>query len=134
MLRSAPAPRPHRPHFPSRKNFPAIARQSARLPCEKRRALFPDGPPPQPPAYPSKRKPLLQSRCSSLRWPLGLGRLLGAEAVAESSNFLLRIPLANRPAHQQLQASAGSRRSALSFAASTARWTQLVSQVCARWP
>src|SRR6267154_2802315 len=101
MLPFSLAPRLHRPHFPLRKNFPAIARQSALLLCEKRRALFPDGPPPQPPAYPSKRKLLLQSRCSSLRWPLGLGRLLGAEAVAESSNFLLRNQPAGTPVRLQ---------------------------------
>src|SRR5258708_15157585 len=93
----APVPRLHRQHFPSPRNFPAIVHQSVRLPCEIRPAPFPDDPPPQSPAYPSKPKPLLRSRYSSLRSPLRLGRLLGAE-VGATSNFRLRIQLANTPA------------------------------------
>src|SRR5256885_9533759 len=101
MLPFSPAPRLHRPHFPSWRNFPAIARQPVRLPCETRRALFPDGPPLQSPAYPSKRRPLPRSRYSSPPWPLRLGRLLGAEVVAELPNFLLRNRPARTPVHLQ---------------------------------
>src|SRR2546425_48418 len=95
MLPFSPAPRLHRPHFPLRKNFPATTRQSERLPCETRQALFPDGPPLQSPAYLPKRRPLPMSQYWS---PPSLSapetREVAAEVGAESPNFLLH----NRPA------------------------------------